>query len=159
MHSQNQKIGIQLAHAGRKASMAEPWVSFSAIVPEAEGGWPNDVLAPSDVPHGPGYNHPHALTKEGIERIKQAFVDAAKRAVKAGFDVIELHSAHGYLLHEFLSPISNRRTDEYGGSFENRTRLTLEVVDAIRAVIPPTMPLLFRYVPLLSLPPSPRDAF
>lgn len=143
-HSQNQKIAIQLAHAGRKASMVAPWLSFSQSAGVDQDGWPDDVLAPSDVPHGPGYNKPHALTKEGIARLKQGFVDAAKRAVKAGFDVIEIHSAHGYMLHEFLSPISNRRTDEYGGSFENRIRLHLEIIDAVRAVIPEDMPLFMR---------------
>ena len=143
-HSQSQKIGVQLAHAGRKASMVAPWLSFRDKATEELGGWPNDVVGPSDVPHGPGYCQPKALTKEGIQQVKEAFVAAAKRAVKAGFDVIEIHSAHGYLLHEFMSPIANKRTDEYGGSFENRTRLHVEIVDAIRAVIPQDMPLFMR---------------
>ena len=143
-HSQNQKIGIQLAHAGRKASMVAPWLSFRDKATEDLGGWPNDVFGPSDVSHGPGYCQPKALTKEGIQRVKEAFIAAAKRAVKAGFDVIEIHSAHGYLLHEFASPIANKRTDEYGGSFENRTRLHVEIVDGVRAVIPQDMPLFMR---------------
>ena len=143
-HSQNQKIGVQLGHAGRKASMVAPWLSFNAKATEELEGWPDNVLAPSAVAHGPGYCEPKALTMEGIERIKTAFVEAARRAVKAGFDVIEIHSAHGYLLHEFLSPIANKRTDKYGGSFENRTRLHVEIVDAVRAVIPADMPLFMR---------------
>ena len=143
-HSQNQKIGIQLAHAGRKASTVAPWLSFSATAGEDQDGWPNDVVAPSAIPHSEGFPSPKELTKEGIQRIKQAFVDAAKRAIKAGIDVIEIHAAHGYLLHEFASPVSNHRTDEYGGSFENRTRLHLEIVEAVRAAIPEDTPLFVR---------------
>ena len=146
-HSQNQKIGIQLAHAGRKATTVAPWLSMRAVAGEDQDGWPNDVVAPSAIAHSEGFAHPKALTKEGILRIKQAFIDGAKRAIQAGFDVLELHGAHGYLLHEFMSPVSNQRTDEYGGSFENRTRLHLEIVDAIRAVMPDGMPLFYRYVP------------
>ncbi len=143
-HSQNQKIGIQLAHAGRKGSMVAPWLSFSLAATEDQDGWPNDVVAPSAIGHAPGYCTPKELTREGVHRIRQAFVDAAKRSVKAGFDVIEIHSAHGYLLHQFLSPVSNQRTDEYGGSFENRTRLHVEIADGVRAVIPQDMPLFYR---------------
>ncbi|PSR80698.1 hypothetical protein PHLCEN_2v6614 [Hermanssonia centrifuga] len=143
-HSQNQKVGIQLAHAGRKASTVAPWLSFSATATKELDGWPDDVWAPSAIPHSDGFPQPHELTKERIERIKQGFVDAAKRALKAGIDVIEIHGAHGYLLHEFVSPISNHRTDEYGGSFENRTRLSIEIVDAVRAVIPKDTPLFYR---------------
>ncbi len=148
-HSQNQKVGIQLAHAGRKASTVAPWLSFSATATKELDGWPDDVWAPSAIPHSDGFPQPHELTKERIERIKQAFVDAAKRAIKAGIDVIEIHGAHGYLLHEFVSPISNHRTDEYGGSFENRTRLSIEIVDAVRAVIPKDTPLFYRCASLL----------
>jgi len=144
-HSQNQKIGIQLAHAGRKASTHAPWISGASLVTEVDNGWPDNVFGPSTVPYNQSYPIPKELTKEGIQRIVQGFVEAAKRAVKAGIDVIEIHSAHGYLLHSFLSPVSNKRTDEYGGSFENRTRLTLEIVDAVRAVIPDDMPLFLRY--------------
>ncbi|KAI0715866.1 FMN-linked oxidoreductase [Cerioporus squamosus] len=127
-HSQGQKIGIQLAHGGRKASTIPLFVDAGPIADEVAGGWPDDVWGPSE---------PKALTREGIRRIVKAFVDAAKRSVRAGFDVIEIHGAHGYLLSSFLTPTSNKRTDEYGGSFENRIKFPLEVVDAIRGVIPP----------------------
>lgn len=143
-HSQNQKIGIQLAHAGRKASTAAPWVASPGTVPAIAGGWPDDVWGPTDEPHQPDFPTPKALTKAGIERVVKGFVDAAKRSIRAGFDVIEIHGAHGFLISSFYSPSSNTRTDEYGGSFENRIRLAIEVVDAVRAVIPPTMPLFFR---------------
>ena len=119
------------------------------VADEAAGGWPDAVVGPSDVPWSDAFPVPKALSKEGIRRIVKGFVDAAKRAVQAGFDVIEVHGAHGYLISQFLSPTSNKRTDEYGGSFENRIRLALEVVDAVRAVIPPTTPLFFRCVFLL----------
>ncbi len=134
VHAQGARIGVQLAHAGRKASMSRPWDLPSHTVPASEGGWPEDVVAPSAIAFSKEYPTPKALDKAGIQRITQAFVAAAKRADAAGFDVVELHAAHGYLLHEFFSPLSNRRTDEYGGSFENRTRLLLEVTDAVRAV-------------------------
>ena len=143
-HSQNQKIGIQLAHAGRKASTVAPWLDFAAVAPEAAGGWPARVVGPSDVPYSAALAQPTPLTHEGIREVVGAFVAATKRALAAGVDVIEIHNAHGYLLSSFLSPHSNKRTDEYGGSFENRIRLTLEVVDAVRGVIPPTMPLFVR---------------
>ncbi|KAI0706069.1 hypothetical protein BC835DRAFT_1260735 [Cytidiella melzeri] len=143
-HSQNQKIGIQIAHAGRKASTVAPWLSFHETATEELDGWPNDVVAPSAIVHSPGFPTPKELTKEGIQRIKHAFVEGAKRAINAGFDVIEIHGAHGYLLNSFKSPISNHRTDEYGGSFENRTRLSLEIVDGIRAAIPADTPLFYR---------------
>ena len=147
-HSQNQKIGIQLAHAGRKASTVAPWLDMGALATEEVGGWPNDVVGPSAVPYNENFPVPKELDKAGIKRIVAAFVAATKRALQAGFDVIEIHNAHGYLLDSFISPVSNKRTDEYGGSFENRTRLTLEVVDAVRAVIPPRMPLFLRLVPV-----------
>jgi len=143
-HSQNQKIAIQLAHAGRKASTVPPWLSFAATALEDQDGWPNSTVAPSAIPHSKGFPHPNELTKEQIKGVVQAFAAAAKRAVEAGFDVIEIHGAHGYLLHQFASPVSNKRTDEYGGSYENRTRLSIEVVDAVRAVIPADMPLFYR---------------
>ncbi|KAF8503175.1 FMN-linked oxidoreductase [Gautieria morchelliformis] len=127
-HSQSQKICIQLAHAGRKASTVAPWLHTGATASPLANGWPDDV----------------ALTKEGIKEIVAAFVHAAQRAMRAGIDLIEIHNAHGYLLFSFCSPASNKRTDEYGGSFENRIRFTLEVVDAIRATIPSDMPLLLR---------------
>ncbi|KAG5652371.1 hypothetical protein H0H81_005233 [Sphagnurus paluster] len=143
-HSQGQKIGIQLGHAGRKASTSAPWIDGDETSSAEVGGWPDDVWGPSAVPYDETYPQPKELTKEGIKKVIDAFVDAAKRAVKAGIDVVEIHNAHGYLLHSFISPISNKRTDEYGGSFENRTRLTLEIVDAVRAVIPTDMPLFLR---------------
>jgi len=143
-HSQGQKIGVQIAHAGRKASSVAPWLSLGDAATEEAGGWPQDVVAPSAIPFSERFPQPKALTIEGIQRIKDAFVAAAKRAIQAGFDVIEIHNAHGYLLHEFLSPVSNKRTDAYGGSFENRIRLTVETVEAVRAAIPPETPLFVR---------------
>ncbi|RDB27988.1 NADPH dehydrogenase afvA [Hypsizygus marmoreus] len=143
-HSQGQKMGIQLGHAGRKASTVAPWISGEATASEAVGGWPDNVWGPSTIPYEQTYPKPKELTREGIATIVKAFFDAAKRAAKAGFDVVEIHNAHGYLLHSFLSPVSNNRTDDYGGSFENRIRLTLEVVDAVRAAIPNDMPLFLR---------------
>lgn len=144
-HSQSQKIAIQLAHAGRKASTVAPWLSFNAMAVEQVGGWPNEIVGPSAIPQEEGINNvPTALSEQGVQTLIQDFADAAKRAVKANFDAIEIHAAHGYLLHQFLSPVSNKRTDRYGGSFENRTRLLLEVSAAIRASIPDTMPLLVR---------------
>ncbi|RPD62751.1 FMN-linked oxidoreductase [Lentinus tigrinus ALCF2SS1-6] len=143
-HSQNQKIGIQLAHAGRKASTLAPFIDPAAIADEASGGWPNDTVGPSALPYSDGFPLPKELTKAEIKGIIKAFVNAAKRAMKAGFDVIEIHGAHGFLVTEFLSPTSNKRTDEYGGSFENRIRFLVELVDALRAVMPPTMPLFCR---------------
>ena len=145
-HSQSQKIGIQLAHAGRKASTVAPWITGDPTAHEDVGGWPNDVVAPSAIPFSEGFPHPKELTKEGIKEVIDAFEAGAKRALKAGFDVIEIHAAHGYLLSEFLSPASNKRTDEFGGSFENRVRLLLEIADRIRAVIPQSMPLFVRLV-------------
>ncbi|KIW78468.1 hypothetical protein Z517_08304 [Fonsecaea pedrosoi CBS 271.37] len=143
-HSQSQKIGIQLGHAGRKASTVAPWLSRGDTAQKEAGGWPTETLAPSAIAFQDTYPNPNALTLEGIERIKNAFVDAVKRSLQVGFDVIEIHGAHGYLIHSFLSPVSNKRTDQYGGSFENRTRLARELVEATRAVIPKDMPLFFR---------------
>lgn len=143
-HSQGQKIAIQLAHAGRKGSTVAPWLSMGDTAVEEVNGWPKDVWAPSAVPFSDTFPTPNAYTEEGIEELKQAWVASVKRALKAGVDVIEIHNAHGYLLHEFLSPVSNKRTDKYGGSFENRTRLTLEIVDLVRKEIPDTMPLFLR---------------
>ncbi|KAG0702065.1 hypothetical protein DFH29DRAFT_1048530 [Suillus ampliporus] len=143
-HSQNQKVGIQLVHGGRKASIVAPWLNRGLVATENVGGWPDNVWGPSTVPYKDTYPVPKELSKAQIQSIVVAFVEAAKRGLKAGIDVIEIHSAHGYLLFSFLSPVSNKRTDEYGGSFENRIRFTLEVVDAIRAVIPENMPLFLR---------------
>ncbi|CZS79624.1 unnamed protein product [Fusarium graminearum] len=144
-HSQSQKIGIQLSHAGRKASCVSPWLSINAVAAKEVGGWPDNVVAPSAIAQEAGVNPvPKAFTKEDIEELKNDFLAAAKRAIRAGFDVIEIHAAHGYLLHQFLSPVSNQRTDEYGGSFENRIRVVLEIIDLIRAEIPETTPILVR---------------
>ncbi len=133
--------GIQLAHAGRKGSTWAPGEGHGAITP-AQGGW--EVAAPSEEAFAENYPHPHALDAEGIRGVIAAFAAAARRALQAGFEVVEIHAAHGYLLHEFLSPLSNRRTDEWGGSFENRIRLLLETVGAVRTVWPETLPLLVR---------------
>ncbi|MBP7778903.1 MAG: NADH:flavin oxidoreductase/NADH oxidase [Acidobacteria bacterium] len=142
IHEHGSVAGIQLAHAGRKASTYRPW-SGDGAVPEAEGGW-TSVVAPSAVPFAPNYPLPAALTTDGIRDTVAAFGDAARRAREAGFRVVEIHAAHGYLLHEFLSPLSNHRTDDYGGSFANRTRLLLEVVAAVRDVWSEGLPLLVR---------------
>ncbi|MBL8138190.1 MAG: NADH:flavin oxidoreductase/NADH oxidase [Acidobacteria bacterium] len=142
IHAQGSVAGIQLAHAGRKASTYRPW-SGDGAVPVAGGGWTH-VVAPSALPFASHYPHPTALTAEGIRDTIAAFAQAARRAREAGVRVAEIHAAHGYLLHEFLSPLSNQRTDEYGGSFANRTRLLLEVVAAVRAVWPDELPLFVR---------------
>lgn len=131
-------VALQLAHAGRKASCAKPWLGGGAVSP-ADGGW--TPVAPSPLPYFPGDEPPLALDLEGVARVRQAFADAARRAVRLGFDAVELHAAHGYLLHEFLSPLSNQREDQYGGSLENRLRLTLEVFSAMRGAMPPQVPL------------------
>jgi 2,4-dienoyl-CoA reductase-like NADH-dependent reductase (Old Yellow Enzyme family) len=141
-HSQGAYIGIQLAHAGRKASMSVPWEEERLLAPQ-DGGWTN-VLAPSAVAFSDKYAAPIALHQAGIGSIVAAFGAAARRAVEAGFDAVEIHSAHGYLLHSFLSPLSNRRDDEYGGVFENRIRLLVEVVDAVRRELPDKAPLMVR---------------
>ncbi|HEX9199245.1 MAG TPA: NADH:flavin oxidoreductase/NADH oxidase [Acidobacteriaceae bacterium] len=142
LHAQGAHAGMQLAHAGRKASMNRPWDGERLLSP-AEDGWTN-VAAPSAIPFNDRYAKPHELDAAGIAQVKQAFAAAARRALAAGFDVLELHSAHGYLLQEFLSPLSNHRTDSYGGSFENRIRLLIETVDAVRAEWPADLPLFVR---------------
>jgi 2,4-dienoyl-CoA reductase-like NADH-dependent reductase (Old Yellow Enzyme family) len=135
------RAGIQLAHAGRKASVRRPWEGGKPL-PAAEGAWP--IVAPSPLPFAPGYQTPDPLTVSQIHGIVASYARAAERALAAGFELIELHAAHGYLLHQFLSPQSNRRDDEYGGAFANRVRLTLEVVRALRRVWPERLPLLVR---------------
>lgn len=141
LKSQNTVPGIQLGHAGRKASTDRPWKGGAPVGPDAYG-W--EAVAPSLVPFDEQHPVPAELSVEGIKEIVQQFVDATRRTLEAGFEVIELHGAHGYLIGEFLSPHSNKRTDEYGGSYENRTRFALEVVDAVREVWPEELPLLFR---------------
>ncbi len=133
--------GVQLAHAGRKASTARPWEGGQPVPPE-QGGWP--VVGPSAMPFASGHPVPAELDAAGVADVLQAFVAAARRALAAGFELVEVHAAHGYLLHQFLSPLSNRRTDRYGGGFENRIRLLLEVVSAVRAVWPERLPLWVR---------------
>lgn len=140
-HTQGAPIAIQLAHAGRKASMTPPFIG-EKLVSVSEGGW--QAVAPSAIPFAPHYCQPVALTTEGISQVVESFRAAARRSLEAGFDIIEIHAAHGYLLHEFLSPLSNQRTDEYGGSFHNRTRALLEVVAAVREVWPESQPLFVR---------------
>lgn len=130
-------LGIQLAHAGRKASTARPWQGGSAIDPEQPDGW--RTISASDRPFQANDPAPRAMTAQDIEGVKEAFVASARRAHRLGLDLIEIHAAHGYLLHQFLSPLSNAREDGYGGSLENRMRLTLEVVDAVRDAVPETM--------------------
>lgn len=143
LHQQGARAGVQLAHAGRKASMARPWGAEQRALTPREGGWEN-VMAPSALRFADNYPLPVALDPAGFQAVTRAFVHAAERALEAGFDLVEIHSAHGYLLHEFLSPLSNQRSDKYGGSFENRIRLLVEVVDAVRAALPSELPLLVR---------------
>ena len=142
IHEQGSVAGMQLAHAGRKASTYRPWEGQGAI-PESEGGW-KKVVAPGAVPFADSYPMPQALSIDGVREVVSAFAAAARRAWNAGFRVIEIHAAHGYLLHEFLSPLSNRRSDAYGGSFENRTRMLRETVAAVREVWPEEAPLFAR---------------
>jgi 2,4-dienoyl-CoA reductase-like NADH-dependent reductase (Old Yellow Enzyme family) len=142
IHAQGSVAGMQLAHAGRKASTRRPWEGHGRLT-EAEGGWPK-VVAPSAVPFSDNYPMPLELTHEGIREVIDAFAASARRAWEAGIRVIEIHAAHGYLIHEFLSPLSNHRDDEYGGSFDNRTRLLREVIAAIRKVWPARAPLFVR---------------
>ncbi|CAI2164345.1 9661_t:CDS:1 [Funneliformis geosporum] len=154
VHSQGVKIGIQLAHGGRKSSTIAPFINakayennkitFPQLLPEEFGGWPNDVFGPSPVQWDAEHANPKELTIEQIHMIQEAFVAAAKRAEKAGFDIVELHYAHGYLAHEFFSPISNKRTDKYGGSFENRVRFGLETAKKVREIWSEDKPLFVR---------------
>jgi 2,4-dienoyl-CoA reductase-like NADH-dependent reductase (Old Yellow Enzyme family) len=142
VEEQGAAAGIQIAHAGRKASVRAPWVQGGAALHPADGGW--IPVGPSPVPFADGHLAPEPLTEVGIREVVNAFAQSARRALAAGFRVLEIHCAHGYLLHQFLSPISNRRQDRYGGSFENRVRLACEVVEAVRAAWPERLPLLVR---------------
>jgi len=141
VNTQGAAAGIQIAHAGRKASTRRPWEGGGTI-PAAEGGW--RPVAPSALPFRPEDPAPEELSKPGIQSLVDAFAAAAVRALRAGFQVLEIHGAHGYLIHEFLSPLSNRRSDEYGGTFENRIRFALEVTEAVRAAWPERLPLFLR---------------
>lgn len=134
--------GMQLAHAGRKASTSAPWKGH-APVDSAHGGW-SPIAGPSAIPFDDGYQTPEELGKEAIQHVVKAFADAARRCLRAGGKVAEIHAAHGYLLHEFLSPLSNHRTDEYGGSLENRSRILREICEAVRRVWPENNPLFVR---------------
>jgi 2,4-dienoyl-CoA reductase-like NADH-dependent reductase (Old Yellow Enzyme family) len=135
-------IAIQLAHAGRKASTEKPWLGGQQIAPGQPNGWQTE--APSALPFAEGDNPPTALDAAGLARLRDAFADSARRADRLGLDAVQLHGAHGYLLHEFLSPVSNRRTDDYGGSLENRMRFPLEVFDAVRTAFPAHKPVTMR---------------
>jgi 2,4-dienoyl-CoA reductase-like NADH-dependent reductase (Old Yellow Enzyme family) len=135
-------IAIQLAHAGRKASTELPWLGGKQLPPSDDQGW--QTVAPSALPFGPRDNAPTALSRDDLARLRDAFADAARRAARLGIDAIQIHGAHGYLLHQFLSPLSNRREDEYGGSLEGRTRFPLEVFDAVRAAFPADRPVTMR---------------
>ncbi|MDR6866387.1 2,4-dienoyl-CoA reductase-like NADH-dependent reductase (Old Yellow Enzyme family) [Microbacterium resistens] len=141
VHDRGGVIGVQLAHAGRKASTWWPWAEGRGSVPLADGGW--TTTAPSAIAFE-GFAEPIALDGPGIDRVVTSFATAARRAVAVGFDVLEIHAAHGYLLHQFLSPLSNRRDDEYGGPLANRARLLLRVVDAVREAAGPEVPLFVR---------------
>jgi 2,4-dienoyl-CoA reductase-like NADH-dependent reductase (Old Yellow Enzyme family) len=142
IHQHGGVAGIQLAHAGRKASHVEPWNGGKQIPSDEPNGW--KAVAPSAIPFAENEEAPHELDKAGIEKVKADFKAAAARALKAGFKVIELHGAHGYLIHQFLSPVSNRRADAYGGVFDNRVRLLLEIIDGVKQVWPDDLPLLVR---------------
>jgi 2,4-dienoyl-CoA reductase-like NADH-dependent reductase (Old Yellow Enzyme family) len=139
--SQGAVVGMQLAHAGRKASTAEPWLGGKPVM-IGKGGW--EPVGPSAVAYDDGYTVPHALGLSEIADVVAAFRKSAQRALAAGFQIVEIHAAHGYLIHQFLSPLSNKRDDQYGGSFENRIRLALEVAKAVREVWPSTLPLFCR---------------
>jgi 2,4-dienoyl-CoA reductase-like NADH-dependent reductase (Old Yellow Enzyme family) len=136
------RIAIQLAHAGRKASTEVPWKDGMHISPDHANGW--QTVAPSAIPYQEGQHPPVALDRYGLTRVREGFVAAARRAARLGIDAVQLHGAHGYLLHQFLSPLSNRRDDEYGGSLENRMRFPLEVFDAVRGVFPAERPVTMR---------------
>lgn len=143
-HSQNCLLGIQLAHAGRKASTVAPWLDSSAVATKEVNGWPDNVVGTTNEPFNDQTPIPRRISVPELNQLRRDYVAAAQRAGSAGIDVIELHFAHGYLVSTFLSPATNKREDAYGGSFENRTRIALEIIDDIRAVIPSTMPLFVR---------------
>ena len=136
------KVATQLAHAGRKASSRVPWEGGAQIRPDEPGGW--KTVAPSPVPHSPAEIAPHALDRADMDRVRGEFVRAAERGARLGLDGIEIHGAHGYLLHQFLSPIGNKRTDDYGGTLDNRMRFPIEVFDAVRAAFPAEKPVWMR---------------
>jgi 2,4-dienoyl-CoA reductase-like NADH-dependent reductase (Old Yellow Enzyme family) len=141
LKEQGAVAGMQLAHAGRKASTAVPWLGGGPIALE-QGGW--TPVSSTSIPFGDGYNVPRALTKDDLDRVVADFQQATRRALAAGFQFVEIHAAHGYLLHQFYSPLCNDRNDDYGGSFENRIRLLLRVAQAVRETLPQNLPLLVR---------------
>ena len=141
-HAPRLRVAVQLAHAGRKASSQTPWDGGQQIRPDAPGGW--QTVAPSAVPHARDEVPPNALDAGGLQRIRDDFAAAARRAARIGLDAIEVHGAHGYLLHQFLSPIANKRDDAYGGSLENRMRFPIEVFDVVRAEFPADRPVWMR---------------
>jgi 2,4-dienoyl-CoA reductase-like NADH-dependent reductase (Old Yellow Enzyme family) len=142
VNAQGAVPGVQIAHAGRKASVQRPWDGGKPLPIEDKQAW--SVVGPSPLAYSEGYQVPHELSAAEIHEIERNFVEAAKRTLAAGFEWLEIHAAHGYLLHEFYSPLSNQRTDEYGGSFENRIRFTVETVQAVRKVWPERLPLTIR---------------
>ncbi|KAI0030498.1 FMN-linked oxidoreductase [Vararia minispora EC-137] len=153
VHAQGGRIGVQLAHAGRKASTLAPWLRGGAnrelnaernVAYADENGWPDEVVGPSALLFGNDFPQPKEMTVEQIKELVDKFAAATHRALAAGYDFIEIHGAHGYLIHSFLSPLSNVRADAYGGAFENRVRILLEIVDAVRGAMPETMPLFVR---------------
>lgn len=133
VHEQGTLIGLQLAHAGRKASCEKPWIGRSQISPDSPNGW--QTIAPSPIPFHEKDHAPKELTTDEIKEIVEDFKNAATRSVLAGYDIIEIHAAHGYLIHQFLSPLTNHRSDEYGGTFENRSRFLLEIIHAVKSVL------------------------
>ena len=141
IHQNGSVAGIQLAHAGYKASSQEPWHGRSYITPE-DGGW--EVFSPSEVLLADEVSISTKITLAGVEKVIEDFKNATRRALEAGFKVIEIHAAHGYLVHEFMSPLINKRTDEYGGSFENRIKLLLQITDEVRVIVPENLPLFVR---------------
>jgi 2,4-dienoyl-CoA reductase-like NADH-dependent reductase (Old Yellow Enzyme family) len=152
-HSQGTPTGIQLAHAGRKASTYAPWVhadpARSRVAPTYtasvdENGWPDNVKGPSTLPYSDLYPTPKAMTETDMQTVQDAFTASAKRCIEAGFDFVEVHAAHGYLIHEWLSPLSNLRTDSHGGSLENRMKYPLQLIEAVRKAWPEDRPLLLR---------------
>ncbi|KAK4895198.1 NADH-dependent flavin oxidoreductase [Elasticomyces elasticus] len=156
-HSQGQKIMIQLGHAGRKASTVAPWLSGGEVAGKDLNGWPDDVWGPSAIPWNDKHANPKEMSLDDIASFKKSFNDAVKRALTCGFDAIELHGAHGYLMHSFVSPVSNQRKDKYGGSFENRTRLIMELVEETRNTVPKDMPLFYRISATDWLEEAPKD--
>ncbi|KAK5166963.1 NADH-dependent flavin oxidoreductase [Saxophila tyrrhenica] len=156
-HSQSQKVMIQLGHAGRKASTVAPWLSSGAVAGKDLNGWPDDVVGPSAIAWNEHHANPRAMSLQEIDDFKAAFGASVKRALTAGFNAIEIHAAHGYLLHEFISPVSNQRTDKYGGSFDNRIRLVMETVEMCRGIMPKDMPLWLRISVTDWLEEAPKD--